>query len=256
MNLESPFSYNDRDTHEPSFYFASNIRNIEVLKNLTRDKIAVISLANNHIFNASYEGFETTLKLLDEAKIHHTWLSKWERQKFLEIFHNDEKYCFGAYSYDGREYFDKKNNQKYFVNSLTDAEKDIFEMQKSECDKKIFILHWGAEYVFEPSEKQKKLAYLLVDNGADVIIGAHSHIFGKYEKYKNSWIFYSLWNAIFDQEWGRDGCEANMHCVFDEKLQKQVVPTHIGTAGELVYPYVSEPRFWHWDIRVGNLKKR
>lgn len=76
LNLESPFSHNDRDTHEPSFYFASNIRNIEVLKKLTEGKIPVISLANNHMFNAGYEGFETTIKLLDEAKIYHTGLSK------------------------------------------------------------------------------------------------------------------------------------------------------------------------------------
>lgn len=37
-NLESPFSYNDRDSHEPTFYFASHPRNIEVLKWLMEGK--------------------------------------------------------------------------------------------------------------------------------------------------------------------------------------------------------------------------
>lgn len=51
-NLESPFSYNDRDTHEPSFYFASNPKNIAILEWLRGKNHLIISLANNHIFNA------------------------------------------------------------------------------------------------------------------------------------------------------------------------------------------------------------
>lgn len=174
----------------------------------------------------------------------------------MSIFEGGQKYCFGAYTYDGGKYVNKKTGETWFLNSLADAEKDIFSMKMAWCQKKIFILHWGAEYIFEPSEKQKALAYFLIDNGADVIIGGHSHIFGKHERYKDKWIFYSLGNAIFDQEWGRDGCEKNMHCIFDEKLQKMVVPTHIGTAGKLLYPYISEPEIWHWDIRIGNMKER
>lgn len=75
MNLESPFSIHDRDTHERSFYFASNPKNIEIIKWLTKEKNGIISLANNHIFNANFEGFRTTIKTLDEAKILHTGLS-------------------------------------------------------------------------------------------------------------------------------------------------------------------------------------
>lgn len=71
VNLESPFSERDRDTHEPSFYFASNPRNIVILENLFENNFAIVSLANNHIFNAGFDGFETTMKLLDEAKITH-----------------------------------------------------------------------------------------------------------------------------------------------------------------------------------------
>lgn len=55
LNLESPFSENDRDTHERTFLFASNPRNVEVLSWLTANKVGIISLANNHIANAGME---------------------------------------------------------------------------------------------------------------------------------------------------------------------------------------------------------
>lgn len=55
LNLESPFSENDRDTHERTFLFASNPRNVEVLSWLTANKVGIISLANNHIANAEME---------------------------------------------------------------------------------------------------------------------------------------------------------------------------------------------------------
>lgn len=69
VNLESPFSTRDRDTHERTFYFASNTQNVAVLNELFKNNFGIVSLANNHIFNASFEGFDTTMKLLDEAKI-------------------------------------------------------------------------------------------------------------------------------------------------------------------------------------------
>lgn len=136
----------------------------------------------------------------------------------------------GAYSYDGRKYTNSKTRENYWVNSLADAENDILEMQKDFCDFRIILLHWGREYKVQPTEAQKNLAKKLIDNGANLIIGGHSHIFGYYEKYKNSWIFYSMGNFSFDQEWGRDGCEPSMDCIFDEKLQKKTVPTYLGTA--------------------------
>lgn len=215
----------------------------------------MISLANNHIFNAGFDGFRTTIKLLDEAQIFHTGLSVGEnRATFLEIVKNHRKYCFGAYTYDGKKYVDKKTGETWWVNSLADAEKDIFEMQEKSCDEKIFMLHWGAEYRVNPSEKQVKLAHFLIDNGATMIVGGHSHIFGKTEKYKNKPIFYSLGNAIFDQEWGRKKCEPNMDCIFDTKTQKKIVPTHIGTAVKFSYPY-TDFSLWNWEITIGKMEK-
>jgi poly-gamma-glutamate synthesis protein (capsule biosynthesis protein) len=72
-------------------------------------------------------------------------------------------------------------------------------MKKMNCDVKILSLHRGAEYRLSPNQRQKELAHSLIDNGADLILGGHSHIPGEYERYNGKYIFYSLGNFIFDQ---------------------------------------------------------
>jgi len=47
-----------------------------------------------------------------------------------------------------------------------------------------------------------------------------------------------------------------MDCITDEFLQKSVVPTYIGTAVELSYPYTNDYAKWQWDITYGKMSKR
>jgi hypothetical protein len=71
-------------------------------------------------------------------------------------------------------------------------------MEEHKADLKILCFHWGNEYVHVPSLEQRKMAYKFINNGADVIVGHHSHVIQPYEEYKNGHIFYSLGNFIFD----------------------------------------------------------
>jgi AmmeMemoRadiSam system protein B len=70
---------------------------------------------------------------------------------------------------------------------------------KAKYDQVVVHVHWGYEFATEPSVEQRQIAKMLVDAGADVIIGHHPHVIQPVERYKNSLIFYSLGNFIFDQ---------------------------------------------------------
>lgn len=131
VNLESPFSYHDRDTHERTFSFASHPRNVAVLSWLGKDRMPIVSLANNHIFNAGYEGFRQTIASLEEAGITHIGLSREERVPFVALRRANRLYCFGAYTYDGREYYDARTKTRWWVNSLDDAQTDVRAMQSA-----------------------------------------------------------------------------------------------------------------------------
>jgi hypothetical protein len=100
-------------------------------------------------------------------------------------------------------------------------------MKKLNCDVKILSLHRGAEYKIHPNQRQRNLAHTLIDNGADVILGGHSHIPGEIESYRGKYIFYSLGNFIFDQGRGKKARGAGFDYIFDYHLQRQTVPTYL-----------------------------
>ena len=65
------------------------------------------------------------------------------------------------------------------------------------ADVVITVMHWGWE---EPmaNERQRKLARLMIDAGADAVIGGHPHQLQDTEQYKGKPIFYSLGNFVFE----------------------------------------------------------
>ena len=70
---------------------------------------------------------------------------------------------------------------------------------KQKVDHVVLLLHWGGrvEGGLYPDFDQPKIAKELVDAGADLIIGHHSHTIQPYEIYKGKYIFYSLGNFCF-----------------------------------------------------------
>jgi len=53
------------------------------------------------------------------------------------------------------------------------------------------------------SARQKQLAHLAIDTGADLVVGHHPHWVQEVEEYKGKLIYYSLGNFIFDQMWSQ-----------------------------------------------------
>ena len=225
FNLESLFSKNDNDIVYGGAHFKANTKSIEVLKQIRKDHTLLLSLANNHVANAGYEGFVTTKELLDENKIFHigNGLNTEERRTIYETTIDGIKLCFQAYSYDGRK------NGSFVRNPLNETEmiEDLKTMKQSQCDAKIFSLHRGSEYKFMPNKQQEHLAHLLIDEGADLILGNHSHVPSKFETYKGKYIFYSFGNFIFDQERGKTSKDKGFDHIYDYRLQRETVPTYI-----------------------------
>jgi len=68
----------------------------------------------------------------------------------------------------------------------------------------VVSIHWGEEYETSPSTLQRKIAYELIDAGADLVIGHHPHVIQEVEVYGNGLIAYSLGNFIFDQNFSEE----------------------------------------------------
>jgi poly-gamma-glutamate synthesis protein (capsule biosynthesis protein) len=58
--------------------------------------------------------------------------------------------------------------------------------------------HWGWEHERIASEEQRAMARLMIDSGADAVVGSHPHVTQDIEVYQGKPIFYSLGNFIFN----------------------------------------------------------
>lgn len=173
----------------------------ETLNYLTNFNLGVACLANNHVFDHLEDGFEKTVKVLSENKIKTLGasLSKKEYTKPLTLEENGIKVCILNYvtkDTNPNPPEGTKINLNWF-----DIDKTIFEINKikGKVNHIIVVLHWGGrvEGGLYPDYDQPKIARRLIDVGADLIIGHHSHTVQPFEIYKGKHIYYSLGNFCF-----------------------------------------------------------
>lgn len=78
------------------------------------------------------------------------------------------------------------------------VEADIRAARTAGADIVIPYMHWGWERERQPTERQRHLARLMIDAGADAVVGGHPHVTQGTETYRNKPIIYSLGNFVFD----------------------------------------------------------
>ncbi|MEX1295661.1 MAG: CapA family protein [Candidatus Limnocylindrales bacterium] len=86
--------------------------------------------------------------------------------------------------------------------------KDIRKARRAGADVVIVFPHWGVEYTRQPLVSMRKHAARWIDAGADLVIGAHSHVAGAVEDIDGVPVLYSLGNLIFDQHWSTNTMES------------------------------------------------
>jgi len=76
----------------------------------------------------------------------------------------------------------------------------VRKLRSTEPDCYIIVtLHWGGEHMLQPVTIQRLKAHQLIDAGADILIGHHTHTLQTIEHYRGKPIYYSIGNFIFDQ---------------------------------------------------------
>ena len=141
--------------------------------------IDILTTANNHCLDKGYSGLERTLNVLDSYDIAHTGTSrsKEEQNTILMKDLKGIKTAFLCYTY-GTNGIPIPSGKEYSVNLIDkDFIKEQLEMAKKEGAELIVVsMHWGAEYRIKQTAEQEDLAEFLIKNGADVILGNHSHV--------------------------------------------------------------------------------
>jgi poly-gamma-glutamate synthesis protein (capsule biosynthesis protein) len=99
----------------------------------------------------------------------------------------------------------------------------------------IAMPHWGPEDVPTPSGSQRGLAPQLVEAGADLVVGNHTHVVQAIQQIDGVQVFYGLGNFVFDQ-WPRDhqqGVILQVRFEGSRYAGYELIPTHVDRDGRV-----------------------
>jgi len=103
------------------------------------------------------------------------------------------------------------------------------------ADVVIALPHWGPEDIATPNGLQLNQAQQLVDAGADLVVGNHTHVVQAIQEIEGVPVFYSLGNFIFDQ-WYPDHRQGVILIVEFQGLDiigYELIPTHVDQDGQV-----------------------
>lgn len=251
-NLEWPTNWTE-------VYSYQKVMSFNALPHLIRELLgmnfAALNLANNHIMDEGEDGITATTKILSEIGIKAfgtgaTWSEAWQPQI---IERNGIKIAFIGASYAA--FNDDGTGISNRVARMQDTKKLTLAIQeaKKEADFVVVMMHWGAEYTREPTKLQKDFAHNAIDAGADMIFGAHPHWTQGIESYQGKYIFYSLGNFVFDQEFSEETKTGFTVRVSLKKEPNSIKIETISLNPILIENY-GQPRLISWEIKAKALR--
>jgi poly-gamma-glutamate synthesis protein (capsule biosynthesis protein) len=218
-NLEAPIISNCPLTNV-GMIFCGDKRHIQ---GLLYAGIDVVNLANNHLGNHREDGIKETAHILKENNILFPGIEN--NPQYLPVKENKIAFL----GYDDIEYQPGVSR----VDELR-IENEINEAQKN-ADLVIVQFHWGVEYVSQPTDRQRTLARLAIDSGADLVIGNHPHWIQPVEVYKGKLVTYAHGNFIFDQMWSektKEGVVGKYYFYKDTIVDVEYFPIYIQNFGQ------------------------
>ncbi len=175
--------------------------------------------ANNHSLDRGFSGLSRTLDVLDGAGLAHVGTSRTQEERNRGIVTADVggvSVAFLGYTY-GTNGIPIPQKHPYAINVfntdyLTTLSKpdwdrlaaDLEAARAMETDLIAVMVHWGLEYKLEQNRYQEELADFLFENGADMVLGGHSHVPQPMELRtlpdgRQGFVCYSLGNFISSQ---------------------------------------------------------
>ncbi len=174
VNLEGPLTTSNSMRPDREFNFRGKPEYVQIL---TGSSVEACNVANNHAKDFGEQGLSDTAELLEANGI-------------------------GACGY-GYKYTVEIKGKTITALGFTEWSDSDSEMKKTVSSAKessdlvIVSIHWGEERVYKTLSNQRRLGRLLVDAGADLVLGTHSHVCGGIELYNGKYIVYSLGNFCF-----------------------------------------------------------
>jgi poly-gamma-glutamate capsule biosynthesis protein CapA/YwtB (metallophosphatase superfamily) len=110
------------------------------------------------------------------------------------------------------------------------------ERARSDADLVVVMIHWGVELDTQPRGYQVSEGHRLIDAGADMIFGAHSHRLQPFDVYEGKPIFWSLGNFVWPNFSAEGSTTAVAEVIVrpDGTIRARALPAFIEASGHPV----------------------
>ncbi len=202
-NLECVIASSGKPETKP-YTFRAPKQSLRFLKKY----FSAVSLANNHSGDFGKGAFIEMLQLLEQHQIPYFGGGRNLRaahQAYIREIHGKR---IGVLGYNG--FFPRSFEALEDAPGIAWLDEDMVvaaiqhTKQTLGVDFLIIYPHWGWEYQKLASSRQRQMARLMIDAGADAVVGGHPHVTQDIEVYQGKPIFYSLGNFVFDGFSDRD----------------------------------------------------
>src|SRR5690606_21014007 len=183
VNLEAPVTESNSKILKTGPHLKSEKEStLEILKALN---INLCTLANNHVLDYDEQGVLDTINFCKENNIQTVGAGK-NKEEAAKVFYLDSDVGKVAIINIAENEWASATDTTAGANGM-DLIDDIKTIQeaKSQSDFVFLIVHGGHEYYNLPSPRMQKQYRFYVDNGADAVIGHHTHCISGMEIYKD-----------------------------------------------------------------------
>lgn len=183
----------EKDDGKPVLYNHSS-----VIPTLSEAGVKAVSLANNHILDLPLQ-FDSTIELLSRHNIRWGGAGKMRDQAAEKVEFDDkgQKVIMFSSCWDFLLYHQENPSDGIYVHTFDEAGliHDIRQLRQTDQEAKVLVFqHWSFDLETLPFPMYRQWSRDMIDAGADLVVGCHSHCVQGGEKYKDGYIVYGLGN--------------------------------------------------------------
>lgn len=194
-NLETAISDQGKPPPGKPYVFNASPEQVRVLQRLRLD--AAI-LANNHSMDMGAEGMRRSIEVLRSGGIAAVGVGENSAAAAAPLLISRHGQTLALFAFnmineaDTSAAANRPGAAPYSSAMLANV-----RAASRDVDCTLVSLHWGMEYYLRPTPEQVQIARSLIDAGANVVVGHHSHTPQGVEIYRDGLILYSLGNFLF-----------------------------------------------------------
>lgn len=184
---------------DKNYTFRAHPRTIPILKR----HFDALALANNHSGDFGRAAFAQMLGLLKESDLAQFGGGHDLSQAHTPLIMERKGLRIALLGYS--EFMPRSFEADYNAPGIawSEDEQVVADIRKARAvyraDLVVPVMHWGWENELTSNARQRHLARVMIDAGADVVIGGHPHVTQEIEHYKGKPIIYSVGNFVMKE---------------------------------------------------------